>query len=64
MPSYEVKNISKILIYEDLETKDVHGKQEVLRLRRRELTTLTEAQWNSHAVQKHITKGRLRSKPV
>jgi hypothetical protein len=64
MPSYEVKNISRILIYEDLDTTDGSGAKEVLRLRKRESATLTQAQWQSASVQKHINKGRLRSRQV
>jgi len=63
MASYQIKNISRVLIYENLDTTS-GGKREVLRLSRRESKVLTEAQWNSRSVQKHIAKGRLRSKPV
>ncbi len=61
MPSYKVKNISRILLYENLDTKDVDGKREVFALRRRETKTITDAQWQSRSIQRNIKKGRLRS---
>lgn len=62
--SYKVKNISRALIYEGLDTKGGDGKPEVLTLRRREAKTISDAQWNSRAVQKLIKRGHIRSQSV
>lgn len=64
MANYKVKNISRSWIYSELDTKDGTGKPEVLALGRRKTQVLSEAQWNSKAVQKNIIKGRLRSTQV
>ena len=61
---YKIKNISRSLIYEGLDTKGGDGKPEVFTLRRRELKTITDAQWNSRSVQKLIKRGRVRSQPA
>lgn len=59
--AYKVKNISTGFLYENLDTKDADGKREVLSLKKREEKTLSDEQWASVAVQKHIKKGRIRS---
>lgn len=61
---YRVKNTSRILIHEDLGIKDAHGNMVVLSLRRRETKVLTEAQWKSRVVQRHIKAGLLKSARV
>jgi len=61
---YQVTNISRTPIYENLDTKDVNGKREVLNVGVRKTVTLTDTQWGSFAVQRHIQKKRLRSKQV
>lgn len=62
--AYRIKNISSGMIYEDLDTKGPDGRRENLSIKPRASAVLTEAQWNSRAVQKHILKGRLRSTPA
>lgn len=62
--SYEITNISRIPLYEDLETKDVHGKRQQLILGVRQKAVLSDDQWKSHSVQTHLKKKRLRSKKV
>lgn len=62
--AHEITNVSRSLLYENLDTKDVNGKREVLNLGVRKKVTLTDAQWNSASVQRHITRKRLRSKSV
>ena len=64
MANYTVKNISRSWIYAELDTKDGGGKLEILALGRRKSQTLTQAQWDSKAVQKHIKRNRLRSAQV
>ena len=61
---YEVKNVSRGPIHENLDTKDKHMKVEALHLGPQKSKQLTEKQWASRAVQKHITRGRRRSKKV
>lgn len=60
--AYEVTNVTRGLIYENLDTKGVDGKLEVLSLGVRKKATLTDAQWGSASVQRHIQRKRLRSK--
>lgn len=60
--AYEVTNVSRGPIIENLATKGADGKLEVLNLGVRKKTTLTDAQWASPAVQRHIQRKRLRSK--
>jgi len=62
--AYEILNVTRAMIYENLDTKDVNGKQELLCLPVREKKTLSDAQWASVAVQKHLRKKRIRSKKV
>ena len=62
--AYEVTNVSRSPIYENLDTKDVNGKREVLNVGVRRTITLTDPQWASNAVQRHIKRKRLRSKKV
>ena len=61
---HKIKNISRILIYEGLDTKNLQGQQEVLTLTRRESKTISDAQWDSRAVQKLIKRGLIRSQPA
>jgi len=60
--AYEVENVSRSLIYENLDTKDANGKLEVLNVGVRTKAVLSDLQWASHAVQRHIARNRLRSK--
>jgi hypothetical protein len=60
--AYEVTNVTRGMIYENLATKGVDGKLEVLALGVRKKVTLTDAQWASPSVQRHIQRKRLRSK--
>ncbi len=62
--AYEVINISRSLLYENLDTKDANGNREVLNVPVRKTVTLTDQQWASNAVQRHIKRKRLRSKKV
>ena len=62
--AYEVTNVSRSLLYENLDTQDVNGRREILNLGVRKKVTLTDAQWNSAAVQRHIARKRLRSTSV
>jgi len=60
--AYEVTNVTRGMIYENLDTKGVDGKLEVLSLGVRKMTTLSDGQWASASVQRHIQRKRLRSK--
>jgi hypothetical protein len=60
--SYEVQNVTRSLLYENLDTTDAQGKKEILNLGVRKRMTLTDAQWASNSVQRHIARKRLRSK--
>lgn len=62
--SYEVMNISRSTIHENLDTKNVQGKREVLSVGVRKKITLTDQQWASNSVQRHILRKRLRSKKL
>ena len=62
--AYQVTNIGKVLIYENLDTPDAVGKPEVFSLGVRETKTISDEQWASRAVQRHLTRKRLRSKKV
>lgn len=62
--AYEVTNVSRSLIYDNLDTKGPDGKPEVLAIKVREKRTLTDQQWASRNVQKHVKRGRLRSRAV
>jgi len=59
---YEVTNVTRGPLYENLDTKDVNGKLEVLNLGVRKKATLTDTHWGSASVQRHIQRKRLRSK--
>jgi len=60
--AYQIENISRTPIHENLDTKNVRGALEVLSIGVRERKTLTDAQWASKSVQAHIRQGRIRSK--
>ena len=62
--AYKITNVSRGLLYENLDTKDVNGKLEVLNVGVRKTVTLSDQQWASNAVQRHILRKRLRSKKV
>lgn len=62
--AYKIKNVSRILIYEGLDTEGADGKPEVLTLRKREQKTISDAQWGSRSVQKLIKRGLIRSQSV
>jgi hypothetical protein len=62
--AYEITNVSRGPLYENLDTKDAQGKREVLSVPVRKTITLTDPQWASNAVQRHIKRKRLRSKKV
>jgi hypothetical protein len=62
--AYEITNVSRGLLYENLDTKDADGKREVLNVGVRKTVTLTDQQWASNSVQRHILRKRLRSKKV
>ena len=61
---YEIENVSRSMIYENLDTKDSSGKKEVLSVGVRAKVVLTDLQWASHSVQRHIARSRLRSKKM
>ena len=61
---YEITNVSRAPLYENLDTKNVSGKLEVLSVPVRKTVTLSDQQWASNAVQRHIKRKRLRSKKV
>lgn len=58
--SYEVTNVSKGSIMENLDTQDAKGKLETLSLGPRDKVTLTDAQFASRRVQRHVLYKRLR----
>ena len=64
--AYEIKNVSRQAIYEDLETYDQEGKRDTLRLAVREKTILTDAQFQSRRVQRHLNSRpkRLRARKL
>ncbi|MDX1643441.1 MAG: hypothetical protein R3244_03680 [Thermoanaerobaculia bacterium] len=62
--AYEVTNVSRGPLYENLDTKDVQGNLEVLNLGVRQKATLTDKQWASASVQRHIRRKRLRSRKL
>jgi hypothetical protein len=62
--AYEVENVTRTPLVENLDTKTVEGKLEVLHLGPRAKVTLTDAQWASRCVQKLKQAGRLRSRSV
>jgi len=59
---YRVQNVSRNPVYENLDTKGVDGKLELLTLDIRESKVLTQAQWDSVVVQKMIRRKWLRSR--
>ena len=64
MPVYEVYNVSKTLIHENLDTKDAKGRLEVLTVPPMSRVNLTEAQFRSSNVQAFIRRKRLRFRTV
>lgn len=62
--SYEVMNVSKGTIHENLDTQDDNGKIEVFSLAPRAKTTLTDDQFASRRIQRHVLKKRLRARKV
>jgi hypothetical protein len=62
--NYEVRNVSRYVINDNLDTSDGNGKLEVLNLDPRATKTLTKAQFQSRRVQRHLTKKRLRFREV
>lgn len=61
---YVVKNNSRGPIHEDLDTVGANGKRETLHLKVRESKQLSNEQYNSRSVQKHVREGRLRASQV
>lgn len=61
--AYTVTNVTRTLIHDNLDTV-VGGQREVFQIGARQTVVLTNAQWGSRNVQRHIAHKRLRSKPV
>ncbi len=61
--SYEVLNVSKTTIHENLDTK-IKGRLETFVLGPRKKAVLTDAQFASRRVQRHVLKKRLRAKKL
>lgn len=64
MSKYEVTNVSRNLIHDDLPLKDAHGKPVVLTLGIRQRTTLSEAAVQTPVVQRHLQRKRIRVRKI
>jgi hypothetical protein len=62
--SYEVLNVSKTTIHENLDSKNKKGKLDTFVLGPRKKAVLTDAQFASRRVQRHVLKKRLRAKKL
>lgn len=62
--SYKITNISRGPIHENLDTKDANGNLEVFSLGPRETTELSNEQFASRRVQKHVQKKRLKVQTI
>lgn len=62
--SYKITNVSRGPIYENLDTKDGNGNLEVFSLGPRETTELSNEQFESRRVQKHVEKKRLKVQKI
>jgi hypothetical protein len=61
--AHQVTNVSPTLLQDNLDTV-VGGKRETFVLGSRRSVVLTDTQWGSRNIQRHLAHKRLRSKPV